>query len=462
LTIAVLSVGLGAVAALFAGTGVAPRPAGRDLDLRLDLLCLAAAVGAGLTTVVAVAAGLLGLPVFGGASIVIPLAIGILGRWLLPRRAWTVPPAPPDSPWILWLSRAVLAAALALFAWKIARAPLWSWDHYAVWGMKARHLAEGDFLNLSFLRAYPFRFTNPEYPIGVPVLWRLLSVGRMPSSAEFKLCHVLFGIVLAGLCRLALRRGGVPAALANAAAAFVAISPLSWDTESLGLAEMPLAAAALAAVVLILPEREAAERLSPWLAGFALGVLPWIKPEGLTLAIFLLAAGWAMRRRRTAKGAFRGRTAALVLVFLAVAGATILLQRPLPPGQPFLDADWPQRFSERAPHVLAVVRKMASELAAPDWIGFWPAFGLAVLWAVRRRDRRVLALAAAVAAQTGLYLFVYLGTYVEPGAHIRSSFFRLMSALLPMAAVAAALSAGVRGSSTAPAPPATPRIPRPR
>ena len=450
MTLAFLSVGLGALAAVFAGTGIVPPIASRDVDSRVDRLCLAAAAGSGLIVLAAVGAGLLGLPVFGAASVVIAAAIGILGRWLLPRRPWSLPAAPSDGPWLLWLSRAVLAAALAIFAWKVARVPVWSWDHHATWGMKARHIAEGGFLSLGFLQVSPFRWTNPEYPIGLPVLWRMLSVGRAPSSPEFRLCHVLFGIVTAGLCRLALRRGGVSASLANATAAFVAISPLFWDTESLGLAEMPLAAASLAAAVFLLPGRDPGERLPSWLSGFAIGLLPWIKPEGLTLAILLLAAGRVMNRRPDDA---RGPRAAAVLIFLLMTAATLLLQRPFPPGQPFLDGDWPRRVAERAAHPAAILRGMAAELAASDWIGFWLAFAIACAWAVRRRDRRAVALAFVIVAQTGFYLFVYLGTYLEPAAHIQSSFFRLMAALLPLAAVAAALPARV-GERPNPAQPA--------
>ncbi|HTO77711.1 MAG TPA: hypothetical protein VMQ61_16695, partial [Thermoanaerobaculia bacterium] len=421
---------------------VVPPPASRDLAVRFDWLCFAATVGAVLTVAVVAATGLLGLAVFGGASIGIAAAIGILTRCLLPRRAWTLPSSPPEGRWPLFVSRVVLAAALAIFAWKVHRVPLWSWDHYSVWGMKARHLAEGGFLNLSFLRVAPFRYTNPEYPIGLPVLWRILTLGRTPAWPDFKVCHVLFGVATVGLFRLALRAGGVSSSFANAAAAFVAASPLYWDTESLGLAEMPLAAAILAAAVLLLRRREdPGERPPAWLLGFLLGSLPWIKQEGLSLAVLLLAASWVLGRSPGAGRRPPGARAVLALSFLVTAGPAIALDRALPPGQPFLQGEWMLRFSARLPHVLRVLGKMGEELVASDWIGFWPVFLLAAAYGIWRRDRRVAALSAVVAAQTALYLFIYLGTYLDPAAHIRSSFFRIMSALLPLAAVAAVLSA---------------------
>jgi hypothetical protein len=448
--IAVLSAAVAALALAFAGSAVVPPPASRDLDVRFDWLCFAATAGAGLTAAAAVAAGLLGLPVFGGASIGIAAAIGILGRWLLPRHAWTVPSSPPDRRWPIAISRAVLVAALVVFAWKVHRVPVWSWDHHSVWGMKARHLAEGDFLNLSFLRVAPFRYTNPEYPIGLPVLWRILTLGREPAWPDFKIGHVLFGVTTIGLFRLALRMSGVSSSFANAAAAFVAASPLYWDTESLGLAELPLAAATLATVVLLLRRRgDPGERSPVWLLGFLLGSLPWIKQEGLSLAVLLLAAGWAMGRSPGAGRRPPGKRAVLALSFVVTAGATIALERALPPGQPFLQGEWTLRFSARLPHVLEVLGKMGEELIARDWIGFWPVFVLAAAYGIWRRDRRVAALSAVVAAQTVLYLFVYLGTYLDPAAHIRSSFFRLMSALLPLAAVAAGLLAAPRDRAPA-------------
>jgi hypothetical protein len=437
--IAVLSAAVAALAAAFAGSGLVPPPASRDLDVRFDWLCFAATAGAALTVAVAVAAGLSGLPVFGGASLGIAAAIGILGRWLLPRRAWTLPSSPHERRWPVAISRAVLVAALVIFAWKVHRVPVWSWDHHSVWGMKARHLAEGGFLNLSFLRVAPFRYTNPDYPIGLPVLWRILTLGREPAWPDFKVCHVLFGVATIGLFRLALRTGGASASFANATAAFVAASPLYWDTESLGLAEMPLAAAMLAAVVLLLRRREdPRERPPAWLLGFLLGFLSWIKQEGLSLAILLFAAAWVMSRRGArAAGA----------VFVVTAGAALALGGGSPSG-PFLSGDWPHRFLQRLPHAEAVLGNMVTELAASDWIGFWPAFVLAAGWAIWRRDRCAVVLSAVVAGQTALYLFVYLGTYLDPAAHIRSSFFRLMSALLPLAAVAVGLLAAPLEAST--------------
>ncbi len=439
LPIAVLSVGLGVLAAAFAGSGLLPPPADRSIDVRLDWLCLAATAGACLWVIAVVAAGLFGFPVFGAFSVAAPVAIGILGRWLLPRRPWTVRAAAPEGRAAVVASRIVLAAALGLFAWKVHQAPVWSWDHHSVWGMKARHVAEGDFLSLGFLRVDPFRSSNPEYPIGLPVLWRTLTLGRAPASFDFKLCHLLFGVALAGLCRLALKAGGVSASVANAVAAFVAVSPLYWDTESLGLAEMPLAAAMLAAVVLLLRGRDPEDRPPAWLAGLLLGFLPWIKQEALSLAILLLAAGWFMSRR----GARAAGT-----VFVVTAGAALALGLAFPPGLPFLAGDWLHRLLERLPHPGTVLGDMGEELVASDWIGFWPVFVLAAGWASWRRDRRVAALSAVVATQTAFYLFVYLGTYLDPASHIRSSFFRLMSALLPLAAVAAGLLAAPRQNSS--------------
>jgi hypothetical protein len=107
-----------------------------------------------------------------------------------------------------------------------------------------------------------------------------------------------------------------------------------------------------------------------------------------------------------------------------------------------------ERVSARLPHVLQVLGKTGAELVARDWIGFWQVFLLAAAYGIWRRDRCAVALSAVVAGQTALYLFVYLGTYLDPAAHIRSSFFRLMSALLPLAAVAVGLLAAPLEAST--------------
>lgn len=388
----------------------------------LVLLALLVAVGLPLA--------LLGMPVA-------PLSVILLAAALFPLvRRVRLPSVIVEERWprpVVLLARVALLLAVALFLAKVALAPLWSWDHFAMWGLKSRRMVVEGRLDLGFLALPGFESSATFYPVGLPMLWRLLALGGLPGTALFKVVHALFGLALVAVTRRGVLRLGRCPAMADALAALLAASPLLWDTIAVGLAELPLALWATAGLVLALESAD--ENTGAWPAGICLGFLPWIKPEGLSLALIALAAAAVMVS--SGKGR-RSRLVALLLpAGLLIAGA-LAIGRMLPKAGPsfFFNGDWRGRALDRLSRPGEILTMLGSDLAAPDWLGFWFLFAACLalaLWrGYRRRHRTALLLAGVVVLQLGLYGAVYFCTYLPPADHIFSSFTRITAALVPL------------------------------
>jgi hypothetical protein len=336
---------------------------------------------------------------------------------------------------LLVASTVALGCALAALLLKMTRVPLWSWDHFAIWGVKARSMLADGHLRLDFLRS--LYQSRPDHPLGVPMSWLVLTLGETPSPAVFKVLHALFALALVAVLRAAVRRATSSPALANAAAAFLAVSPLLWDSEAMGLAEVPLALWATASLLLLSPG-PAASGSRPWVPGLALGFLPWIKQEGLVLCLLLLAAALPRmppmaRARRGGAAAAAAAAAQLCGPALALmAGALAIQKRVLPPGVSFFLGDWWRRGLDRLPLILEIQRRCLSLLLQPDWLGFWIVLAALTAVAVARRRGMALALIAIVWIQVLVYELTALFTYLPPLAHLEAAFFRICAALVPI------------------------------
>jgi hypothetical protein len=336
-----------------------------------------------------------------------------------------------DADALARLSRIVLWAACAIFAAKTIVAPLWSWDHFAHWGLPARRLLTDGMLDLSFLRVPGL---NSDYPLGVAMLWRFLALGHMPNMIVFKLAHIGFGLGAIDLARRASLEVGAGRASSNTIAAYLAVSPLLWDTVYLGIADLPLALFAVAAAGFLL-RAGALEPRARICVGVLIGFLPWIKKEGLVLAVLLLGAAAIIRRVRRAHG-WVAEFAAIAAVAMGIAAvAKIIEYEYLGPGLSFLAGDWLTRGMARIPQAPEIAAALAREALALDWLGVWILFPIAVYVAWRRRRKAALAVSGIVCAQVLGYVFVYFATYLPPVAHIESSFFRVLGALEPLALI---------------------------
>jgi hypothetical protein len=414
---------------------VAPRrrPAAGDLAAAWTLAL-------GNAAVLALAAGLLGLTLSPVALLLLLIAPGaaaaVLGRG--PRREaqnCDPPGGRGGGRPLIVASSVALGCALAALMAKITRVPLWSWDHFAIWGVKTRSMLADGHLRLDFLRS--LYQTRTDHPLGVPMTWLVLTLGEAPSPAVFKVLHALFALALVAVLRTAVRRATSSPALANAAAAFLAVSPLLWDSEAMGLAEVPLALWATVSLLLLAADLEA-PRSRPWVPGLALGFLPWIKQEGLVLALLLLAAALlpmlpTLQRERARRGGGFAAAARLCGPALALmAGALAIQKLVLPPGASFFLGDWWRRGLDRLPLAVDIQRRCLSLLLQPDWLGFWIVLAALTAVAAARRQGMALALIAIVWIQVLVYDLTALFTYLPPLAHLDASFFRICAALVPL------------------------------
>jgi hypothetical protein len=166
--------------------------------------------------------------------------------------------------------------------------------------------------------------------------------------------------------------------------------------------------------------------------------MPWIKTEGLLLSVLILL-GFALARRRMPRAL---RLLRFQMLGAAVTGALLVCFHALqlPTGAKFLAGNWLERILERARDPRSLLAAMGATLTHPDWIGAWILFAAALAIALLRRSRAALWIASLVIGQCVFYGFTYFATYLNPLDHVRSSFHRIMAALLPIAVAATAIS----------------------
>jgi hypothetical protein len=337
---------------------------------------------------------------------------------------------------LLWLSRIALACALGVLLWKLIRVPLWGWDHFAVWGVKARRMLEAGHLRLDFLTS--LYQTRTDHPLGIPMAWLVLTLGHAPSPVVFKVLHTIFALALVAVVHAATHRLGFSAAVANAMAGALAISPLLWDTELVGLCEVPLALWALAALLLLLPRQDEPAGHRLWVPGLIVGFLPWVKQEGLFLGLLLLLPAARLLRNRGRRITLANFAQLAAPAVLLAAGALAIQRFILPPGASFFVGPWLQRGLGRLPQTFAILRQCAGDLLQPDWLGFWVFLAVATLVAAVTKKTLTLSLAAVVWSQVLIYALTAFFSYLMPFDHLRAAYFRICSALEPIGLLAIA------------------------
>lgn len=457
-----LAIGLLAVAA------ACGRPVGRPGASRLvEALALAVVAGPALAAPLLLAGGLVGLPLRGRPTALLlgalaaGLAAAVAVRWRRRPPDGAAPPfaagrrggvrapqAAGASRALLWAGRLTLAAALLLAVVKLALVPLWSWDHFAVWGLKARAFAAAGSAAPAVVGDLGVEYAGLDYPLGVPLTLVAATLGALPDEGVVRGLHVAGLLALVVLVHAAARRLAASPLVPPAAGAFVAASPLAWDSVHLGLADLPLALAAVAAVAAATASDEW-EKAGGWaLAGLCLGFLPWTKNEGLPLAVLLLAAlvGWRWRAGRAGR---RADLVALAVPTVLLAGAAVAVRRLLlPRGASFLGGGAGERLAARLGDPAEVLAPVVAELAGWQWLGVWAALLAVLVAAAVRRRPPALLLAAVVAAQLVLYLAVFFVSNIAVVHHVATALHRIAAALVPLAVLAAAALAAPAGHGT--------------
>lgn len=343
------------------------------------------------------------------------------GRGDLRRQA---PPPAPTQAWTFlnWLAAGSGILLALVSAWKVLVSEVWSWDHLAVWGFRARKIAHG---SLEFLQRPGFDGSNPDYPLGLAFTWLVGTAGRAPTGGDVRLATLIMMVALGALLWTILHPLRTPDRILLIGA--MASGPLFWDTEGLGLAELPLVVWVTAAVA-IWSRPSARTPSGGWCSLLFLIMVAWTKQEGFVIAIALGVAGSLWMGRHFGARVAAMWSSALVALLLAVRFGTA---RQTAGGTSFLEGGGWERAMTRLGDPLDILSLLPRTFEHPQWIGWWAAMVLLLVALVGEVGlRRGIgpvgpALIASALAVTCSYVAVYFATYLDPADHIATSWHRI-------------------------------------
>ena len=230
-----------------------------------------------------------------------------------------------SSAWIWPVAVALVVMVVAACALLQAGAqPFTDQDSWTTWGFNGRAFYVSGNIRDALARYAPGGLTHPTYP----PLWPLMQAWayRAMGGVDERLAKLIMPMWYASLvllvwcgCR---RWTSVP--VAAALTLLVATTPLFLDHAALGNADLPFSVVLLAAAMAL--GRWLVERERRWFASgvLALGIVAWIKLDGVYLGLVLLMAtgiafGVAAHQRQLTKASWLGGIA------LVLAGAVALL-----------------------------------------------------------------------------------------------------------------------------------------
>ena len=358
--------------------------------------------GAGATGVVLFLAALLHVPLLPVAIVLLVVSLLECGSVAAALKAAALPPhSKPD------LLLALTAALLFLLA---AILPLNDYDGRAFWLMKAKAIAAEDRVDGPFFRGETSTNWRNEYPPLLPLdAAILMRAGRELDERHARGLYVLFALAFALEIR---RRLGSWYALV-----FLWLPQIAVVRDGGALsAYNDLAVAAFAGCALFeLVEGESPLRFGLWLSFLAL-----TKNEGLPFALFLLAAGAFVFRRRV--------VAALAPLVPAVAMLFVWRSR--------IERFDEEDFLSLLPRLPERLGRLDDALAAftphffalEDWGLLWFAAIAAALVLVWKRRWRELGLAAAATLpMLALVFVVYMISKWDAADYVSSSASRVIT-----------------------------------
>lgn len=319
----------------------------------------------------------------------------------------------------------VSLVTLAFYFRYALAAPVWQWDFWAIWGLKARVFVEHGGIDTVWLTRIWNAFAHPDYPVLVPLQYSLvatLSGGQWNDRwlALFTVSYVCATIVL-------VRAAGQAFPKVMRAALTLLVCGVA-TTPFLGLADAPLAAFATAAV-LFAEEGLRGDRRAMLQAGILLGLAGCVKNEGLALiGVVLVAAAFELLLTPGGKRRFAPLLAAPLIalpwtLYRAVAGLTTDLSR----------AGGLERALSRVPETPAIMRLLGTYLEHP-W--FWALLVATAALAAPGAWRGARFLLVVVALQLAVYLGAYYVTPYDIEWHVATSWSRLVSHVAPLAVFA--------------------------
>jgi hypothetical protein len=343
------------------------------------------------------------------------------------------------TPALRWAGAAALALALAALALVSANAlvqAMYSWDAFAIWGLKSRVVFAESLRATSFFGDPSAAFNNVSYPLLLPFQYAAVyaSIGRVDAVLA-KLVSIWSHAALLGLAGSCLcwRLERAPA---MALVALFALTPSLMTLANSGYADATVTLFHLGNLHYLVRFEAARDRRDLALAAAFAVFLAFSKNEGLALAVLngAVMAGFCLGRGPRGRD---WRAAATYFAALFLLSAPYLLTQ--------------MSFSEvgvylgRLPTVLA---GFASQLAnVANWGALWALLVAAAV--VGRRawsERAVHFLWIALALQLSLYAFVLTVTPFGSEFLIATALQRLILHLTPTALLLIALHWAGSGS----------------
>ena len=359
---------------------------------------------------------------------VVAIAAAALGRRF--RIAAAQAPPEPGAPSGGERAFAVAAAAVAvlgaaLYALRALTEPMWSNDFLAIWGLKGKTLYFTSRLPERFYRSPDLLFSHPEYPLGLPLLYAGVAflAGGWDDHALALLFPLLQLATLAGLAGWLRRRNASPGLVLAAVAAVSWFAPL-YSAFATGLAEVPLAFAALLFGSALSDAVDDAGSGAVRRVALAAALLAAWKNEGS----FLAALGALLAL--FAKPGARRRTA---LAAILPAAAIRLLQLPWRSRLPLADFDFGAISLARVGEALAAAARLPDALVGAGLAG---VLLLVLLGARDPAGDRMLAL---VLLALGAYVLLPAAAVRGPTWLVDTTLRRTASALFPLAAAGIAV-----------------------
>jgi hypothetical protein len=337
------------------------------------------------------------------SALAIFCAAAVIARMRIGNPATRQPGNP--KPHLLDLVTIVTLAGYALYATLV---PLWEWDFWAIWGLKARAFLEVGGIDWRFLESRWNTFLHPDYPLLVPLNFDFVALAGGWDDRWLGLLFVVWGIALLLIARGLAARETTPffASLLTLALAASAVS------RYIGLGEGALIAFGGAGVLFIraaLHDDNAADwRNGALMLGFAANC----KNEGMALLVAVTLAIVVVSWKRLLK---LWPAYALALPWLLLR-ATHALSTDIAGGSATA------RVMARLPFIHQILRYLAARLYEP-W--FWVALLAGILIAPAAARRREAFVLLTTAIQLAFYVAAYLGTPHDLRWHIGTSWARL-------------------------------------
>jgi len=191
-----------------------------------------------------------------------------------------------------WLLNAITATFLAGYALYATLAPLWEWDFWAIWGLKARVFLERGTIDWRFLESPWNRFCHPDYPLLLPLDYDFIGLVQHGWDDRWLgLLNVAFAVALLLIVRAmaSMERDALVTSIVTLTIASTAAS------RYVGMAEGPLIAFGGAGVLFMRRALMHDDAIALRHAALLLGFAASCKNEGLAL---LVAVAIVSRRVR--------------------------------------------------------------------------------------------------------------------------------------------------------------------